>query len=273
MSAFNPEIAARAIMPRELLLEASSGHLCIHLSYGNIQVAVAEAAGREIRWAEEFSTNVPSPHFKDVVDFCVGRNWSEKIFRKCTLTYDTPLFALVPAAFYDVKKQAELLQFHTGQEPHAATALHLPEMDAYLVYEQEPHVRTLIKQFPNVRIFPTAYLLIKHALLMAEKGESALHIVQLRHALLLAVIKDRKLMLINQFDASNDEDVLYHSSNAAMRLGIDFEHAHLHLYQFPANDTLEPLLKVYNNHLTHALADYKGKVKASFPAHLHILCA
>jgi hypothetical protein len=273
MSAFNPEIAARAIMPRDLLLEASSKHLCIHLSYGNIQVAVAEAAGRDIQWAEEFTTDALAPHFKDVVDFCAGRNWSEKIFRKCTLTYDTPLFALVPAAFYDFKKQAELLEFHTGQESHAAAALHLPEMDAYLVYEQEPHVRTLIKQFPNVRIFPTAYLLIKHALLSAEKNEAELHLVHLRQAVLLAVIKDRKLMLINQFDASNDEDALYHASNAAMRLGIDFENAHLHLYQFPNNETLEPLLKVYNAHLEHAFADYKGKINASFPAHLHILCA
>lgn len=273
MSAFNPEIAAKALMPRELLSEASSGHLCIHLSYGNIQVAVAEAAGRDIRWAEEFSIDSASSHFKDAVDFCAGRNWSEKIFRKCTLSYDTPLFTLVPAAFYDSKKQAELLKFHTGNASQASVALHLPEMDAYLVYEQEPHVRTLIKQFPNVRILPAAYLLIKHALLVAEKNESELHLVQLHQALLLAVIKDRKLMLINQFDAGNDEDALYHASNAALRLGIDFENAHLHVYQFPANETLVPLLKMYNRHVMRAFDDYKGKIKAAFPAHLHILCA
>ena len=89
MSAFNPEIAARALMPKELLHEASSLHLCLHLSVGKMQVALAEASGRDFLWAEDFFFETIKHTYADAVDFTTGRNWSEKVFRKCTLTYDT----------------------------------------------------------------------------------------------------------------------------------------------------------------------------------------
>src|SRR5690606_33861220 len=126
---------------------------------------------------------------------------------------------------------------------------------------------------PNVRIFPAAYLFAKHALLRAERDETAMHIARIGGQMLLCIVKNRKLLLLNHFEVQNDEDVLYHTSNAALRLSIDFENAQLSLYEIPQTDNLTALLKGYNHHVAHAFTDEGKKVKASFPAHLHVLCA
>lgn len=273
MTPFSPETAARAMMPKDLLGEASSLHLCLHMSPGYMQVALAEAAGSDFQWAEDFAPDQIKQTYADAVDFTAGRNWQEKVFRKCTLTFDTPAFTLVPNAFFDASKERELLEFQTGKKANSTVHLPLPEMDAVMVVEQDLHLRELIKQFPNVRIFPTAYLFVKHALLRVEREESVLHISLIGHQMLLCVVKNKKLLLLNHFEVQSDEDVLYHSSNAAMRLGIDFENAQLSLYVTPQADTLSSLLKGYNKHVKHVFTDEGKKVRASFPAHLHILCA
>lgn len=273
MTPFSPETAARAMMPKDLLGEASSLHLCLHLSPGYMQVALAEAAGSDFQWAEDFAPEQIKHTYSDTVDFTAGRNWAEKVFRKCTLTFDTASFALVPNAFFDATKERELLEFQTGKTSQSTAHLPLPEIDAVMVFEQDPQVRELIKQFPNVRIFPTAYLFVKHALLRAEREESTLHIGRIGHQMLLCVVKNKKLLLLNHFEVQSDEDVLYHASNAAMRLAIDFENAQLSLYEIAQTDSLATLLKGYNKHMKHAFTDEGKKVRASFPAHLHILCA
>ncbi len=273
MSAFNPEIAARAMMPKELLGEASSLHLCLHLSRRRLQVAVAEASGRDFLWAEDFLLENITGSYRDALDFTVGRNWSETVFRKCTLTYDTPLFAPVPNAFFDPAKQGELLQFQTGKQAVNPANLPVQEADATMVFEQDNDVRALIKQFPNVRIFPTAYLFVKHALLIAEREETVFHLSHAGESMLLAVVKNKKLLLLNHFEAGNDEDVLYHASNAALRLNIDFENTGIMLYEMPQTASLLSLLKTYNSQVTTAFPEEGKKIKASFPAHLHVLCA
>ncbi len=273
MSVFNPETAARALMPKELLNEASSLHLCLHLSEGKMQVALAEASGRDFLWAEDFFFESIRHTYADAVDFTVGRNWSEKVFRKCTLTYDTALFTLVPNAFFDIHKQNELLAFNTGKNASNPTHLHLSEPDAIMVFEQDANVRSLIKQFPNARIFPTAYLFVKHALLMAERDETTFHIARVGSSMLLAVVKNKKLLLLNHFGVENEEDVLYHASNTAIRLNVDFENIRIALYEMPQAETLVALLKSYNSQVKLAFGDEGKKVRASFPAHLHVLCA
>lgn len=273
MSAFSPEIAARAMMPREYLNEASSLHFAMHLSSGYIQVALAEASGSEFLWSEDFTIEQRKHSYADAVDFVSGRNWSEKVFRKCSLTFDTDEFTLVPNAFFDVAKGRDLLEFNTGKPSLLPAHLPLQEMDAVMIFNQDEYVRELSKQFPNVRIFPTAYLFIKNALARAERDETTLHLSRTSNHSLLAVVKNKKLLLLNHFDVQNEEDILYHASNAAMRLNIDFEHAGIELYEMPISDTLFPLLKKYNQHVSYAFNDLNKKVKASFPAHLHILCA
>lgn len=273
MSAFNPEIAARALIPKEILGDASSLHLCIHLSEHLMQVAVAEASGREFLWAENFEIENKRGDYRSALDFAQGRNWSDRIFRKCTLSYDTALFTPVPQAFFDVKKQNELLGFQVGKPIQNASHLSLPEIDAVMIYEQDSDVRSFIRLFPNVRIFPTAALFVKYALLSAEKDEAVLYIAHSGNTMLLSALKDKKLLLLNSFEIQNEEDVLYHASNAAMRLNLDFENIKIQLCSLSQSEALISLLKRYNKHTEYALRDEAAKVRAGFPAQLHVLCA
>src|SRR5688572_10672491 len=100
MTAFVPGIAARALIPRDLLSQASALHLCMHIHPRWVAVALADAAGGQVTWSEQF--DIEQAHvdtWDDVAGFIRGRNWSEKVFRKCTLTFDTADFTLVPSAF------------------------------------------------------------------------------------------------------------------------------------------------------------------------------
>ncbi len=272
MSVFNPEIAARALMPKELLAEASSLHLCLHLGVADVMVAVVEASGHTVRWWQSFQPEVLHHTYRDAATFIAPRNWSERIFRKCTLSFDTAGFALVPTAFLQPGHEAQILHFQTGISAEQPASLPLPEMDAALLFEQDSHVRSLIKQLPNVRIFPTAYLWVKYALLSAEKDDTHFHIAHLGKEMLLTIVKNKKLMLLNRFEAQSAEDLLYYASHAALRLNMDFEKVDLRLYTWPLQEETAALLGNYNTRLTRAFMAEETSASMPFPIHLHMLC-
>ena len=101
MSSFSPEIAAHALMPKDLLSQASSMHFAMHLSPTYVEAALAEAAGGEFHWARSFRIDAGHQTEKDMVTFVNDRNWNERVFRKCTISYDVLKFWLVQAALFN----------------------------------------------------------------------------------------------------------------------------------------------------------------------------
>jgi Protein of unknown function (DUF3822) len=265
------ENMARAMMPREILAQASSMHLCMHIHPMWVCATVADAAGGQIVWTQAFQVTTPSADSFDLaIAFVSEKNWGDKVFRKCTISFDTGDFALVPSAFFQKQNELTLLQFQTGKQHLQAASLSLNELSAELIFEVDTPLQALTHKFPNARIFPSAFLLARFAHSQSAKEQNALHILFHQPYLTLAIVKNKELLLLNNYMAQSAEDVLYYTANAAMQLGVDLEHAQLKLYMPAANAELLELLKDYNTATEIAVSE--GTVDQPIITYMHLVC-
>ncbi len=274
MSSFSPEIAAHALMPKDLLSQASSMHFAMHLSPTYVEAVLAEAAGGEFHWARSFRIEAGHQTEKDMVAFVNDRNWNERVFRKCTISYDVLKFCLVPAAFFNPESALNMLEFNCGKVDQGFSHIEMREFDAVLVHEVPTWLGVITHKFPNGRFFPSAYLFLKHAKTIAERDGHSMMIYQDGSMMMLCVFHSRKLLLANAYPIQNEEDILYYASNAAMRLNFDFEHVYLRIYSHTKDLSGLNLLGQYNRHCDLVFGDQDlQSPEASFISHLHILCA
>lgn len=271
MGTFNPEIAAQAMIPKDLLGQASSLHFSLHLASDSSEAALSEAAGGELHWAhrlprEESSSGALTSSLAD-------RNWNEKIFRRCTVSYDAELFTLVPSGFFSAEKASELLSFSSGKSCRRVNHMALPEWDAVMIWEEPMDMATIPDVFPNARLMPSAYLVMKHCSTVIDRNTNTIALLRSGSLVNLFVFKQGMPVLVNAHQIHDDEDILYYASNAAMTLGIDFENCDILIYDRSIDVSLVNLLKHYNRNIKTMFSDSEGEVKAGFISHLHVLCA
>ena len=110
MIAFDPELAARMKMPKELLDRAPELHLALHTGQNHVHAALYDFASSTCFW------NVQSevPAHLSVYKFIYQRNWIEGVFRRCTVTFDSDAYALVPLSLFDAESCADYLQMQHG---------------------------------------------------------------------------------------------------------------------------------------------------------------
>lgn len=274
MSAFSPEILAQALIPKDLLGHASSLHFSVHIGNQVIKTALSEAAGGDFHWSRSFLIESSSPDGGDMMRFIAERNWNDKVFRKCTISFDVMRFCLVPMAFFNPDNARELLEFNCGEIGQEVDYVEVREADAMLIYESPSWRKELMKGFPNGRIFPSAFLFLKHAKGIAPKDADSVFIYDADSMMMLVIFKAGRLVLLNSYPAKNEEDVLYHASNAAMALNVDFENAFLNVYSFKDDLNLLNFLKQYNRNSRQLISEEgSNSGNTSFISHLHILCA
>jgi hypothetical protein len=269
MSAYSPEIAASAIMPKDLISQASSLHFAMHMGKQCVEVALSEAAGGDFHWAKRFEFTENS--FSGL-NFIRERNWNERVFRKCTISFDSTKFCLVPSAFFDVDQSKNLLEFHSGAVEGEIAHLELKELDAVMIFERPDWTNDLSRIYPNARFFPLAYLLLKHARMVASRDQNCMMISVDKSMMVMIALRAGKLELCNGFSIQNDEDALYHASNSAMRLNFDFENVLIQLYSASLENSFHNLLKHYNKNFVEQFKD-NTQNDASFISNLHVLCA
>lgn len=277
MSVFNPENLARAIMPKEVLNQASSLHLAVHLSQQSVQVMAVEADSGTIHWLETFPVDKEHAHpFEDVVRFVQGRNWGTAVFRKTTLSYDTPDFTLAPDGFMVPGKEKELL---LSEEEFEVQIDAIEAAGAKLVARIPDALMQLKPILPGVRFIPTASLFTQYTISQRSVSGHEFHVYTSPQFMLLTAYSKGEMKLVNHFGAQGNEDVLYHVANAAMRLGIDLEQSTLYLYGENTSPALQELLHTYTQHVhpwtsPKAISLPEGlEAAAVFPTLVHLLCA
>jgi len=268
MAVFNPELAARMKMPKDLLDEASGLHLAMHLGDASVEAALFDAATSQCRW------HVVSelPQGIDPSQFVYQRNWCEQVFRKCTVSFECERYALIPLGYFDVAMCAEYIQLQHGSSVEQATYIELSELDAVICFEYPSWHTKLSAMIPNARFFPSASLLLRYARMHAPRNGSAFYAWVAARSLTMACMKDKAPVLIATNAISSEEDVLYHLSNAAMQLHVDLEHVRLEIIDSASGFLVEQLLAKY-------IADVKTLPSTplcedgSFTAQLHAVCA
>jgi hypothetical protein len=114
MTSFDLESAARALMPKDISVLASSSHLAMHITPSFVLVAVTDVASEKPIWIQEFAL-ADDMGIGPAFEFVSARNWFEQVFRKVTVSFETHVFTLIPEPFFDKARMAEVFQFNLRQ--------------------------------------------------------------------------------------------------------------------------------------------------------------
>jgi hypothetical protein len=87
----------------------------------------------------------------------------------------------------------------------------------------------------------------------------------------ILAVQNKSIVLMATHEAKTPEDVLYHVSNAAMRLQIDLENCRVELMEASADDSLSQLLKRYAGEVSQ-LKEVIASTDSAI-TQLHYLCA
>lgn len=266
MAVFNPELAARMKMPKELLDQASGLHFVMHFSERFVEAALFEASGTRCLW--HVNTELP---IGNAVDFVYQRNWHEQVFRKCTVSFDTLIYTAVPLAYYDSEQNSSYLKLQHGSLNASTSSIELAELDAVVCFEIPAWQGRLMSFIPNARIMPVAALLARYMRSIAPRQGQAIGLWVNENNMTLCCLNDRNLTLLMSNAVTAEEDVLYHLSNAAMRLELDLEHTNLELIHGNGFRALKSTLDKYIRKVNTPAVD-KIVNEGSFMPQMHILC-
>lgn len=245
MNSFNPEIAAKALLPKDVAASAATLHLAIHINPALVEVAVVDRDTNKELWLEKFDIlNDSDADLSQAIDFVRHCNWGDKVFRKTTISFDNTDFVLVPQGFLVPGKERELLEFSTRREADCPETYMIPEIGAGIVYDLPLTIQSLAARFPNVRFYPSSGLCLRHAVSVSQEL-SCFHVLVQHGYMLVIAFHDGQVKLTNHYGIQGNDDVLYHVANAAMRLGIHLESSDLTLYGASVTGELKEMLEVY----------------------------
>lgn len=244
MSAFNPDIAVKALMPKEIMGMSSSLHLGIHLHKYFVQVAVQDSESKEVLWSGHFDIEDATGDWSRAADFATVRNWGERVFRKVTISFDQSDFTLIPQGFLHEGKEGELLFFATNKKPDEVQVEVFNDLGMALIYDLPAEVSGLSNRFPNARFFTSVGLFIRECARTAKEKSKFFVLVQ-DGFMLVSAFHEGVMKLTNHFGIQGNDDVLYHIANAAMRLNIHLESSEVVLMGHGASMELNDLLKNY----------------------------
>jgi hypothetical protein len=222
MSAFDLESAARAIMPKEILTLATSSHLALHIAPSYVQAQVSDAATEKRLWHQTFALNHPE-QLDQGFAFVQARNWLDKVFRRVTLSFESPYFTLVPEPLYAADHMDDLLRFNFPSFAGQARQLELRESDSRVVFEWPTAANELLKNAPHLQLMPLAFLMARFAHHPQWNESTQINLLVGSTRLFVTATRNFRLLFLNSFDVSNEMDVLYHLSNLAIRLELDLE--------------------------------------------------
>jgi hypothetical protein len=254
-------------MPKELLDRAQDLHLAIHVGRQHVYAALYDFLSATCFW----NVQAEVPPGLSVYKFIYQRNWMEGVFRRCSVTFDTDCYALVPATFFDPSAAEDYIQMQHGITGINASFTEIHEAESVVCYEIPEWQTDLMRYFPNARVMPACALLLRLAAARRNQTRPSFFVIFSSDSISIAAIKEKEIELLSTHEARTAEDALYHLSNAAMRLQIDPENCHIELLDTSENFELVELLRKYFGNVSE-LVIHK-EMKASPVTQIHYLCA
>jgi hypothetical protein len=267
MVVFDPELAARMKMPKELLERAQELHFAMHIGRQHVHAALYDFSASSCLWHVESEV----PPSISVYKFIYQRNWMEGVFRRCTVTFDTDCYALVPASLFDPNAASDYLEMQHGVSGITAGFFELSEAESVVCFETPEWQTDLIRNFPNARIIPVSALLLRIASNRTNQSMSGFLVMFSSLTITIAAVKDKEIVMLSTHEARTGEDALYHLSNAAMRLQIDPEKCEIELLDTSEQTELTELLKRYFGEVKALVVI--PEMNAPMVTQIHYLCA
>jgi hypothetical protein len=267
MSVFDPELAARMKMPKELLDRAGDLHFAMHVGDNYVHASLFDFTDSACLW------NVQSelPAAMAIEKFVYQRNWLEGIYRRCTITFDCDQYALVPRSLFDENAVSDYLKLQHGAETGATDSMELPEADVIVCYQLPNWSGEIMRFFPNARLMPLSALITKAAAAKFQQQQQSIIAAVSPNHVTLACIRNKMLLLLSTQDAKTPDDILYHLSNAAMRLEVDLENCAVDVIASQGSEEAIMLLRRYVKDVK-AIRRLEADSCSPF-TELHYLCA
>jgi hypothetical protein len=267
MSVFDPELAARMKMPKELLERAGELHFAMHIGDGYMHASLFDFAHAACLWGVQSAL----PAGMAIEKFVYQRNWLEGIYRRCTITFDCDQYALVPRSLFEENAVSEYLKLQHGAEAEITYYLDLPEAEVVLCYVLPVWSSEIVRYFPNARLMPLSALITKSAVAKFNQQQQCLIAAVTSEHVTIACTRNKMLLLLSTQDAKTPEDVLYHLSNAAMRLELDLENCAVDVIAENRGEETAALLSHYVKNIK--LVQRLENSTCSAFTQLHYLCA
>jgi hypothetical protein len=267
MLVFDPELAARMKMPKELLEKAQDLHFTLHIGRQHIHAALYNFAESDCLW----HVHSEVPPGLSIYKFIYQRNWIEGVFRRCTITFDSDSYALVPVSFFDSNTTADYLQLQHGVSAESAGYTEIPEAESVMCFEIPDWQADVMRHFPNARILPVSSLLLRLVAARPNLSARGFLVMFSSYTVSIAAMRDREIVLLSTHEARTAEDALYHLSNAAMRLQIDPENCQIEYLDTAEQHEFTELLKKYFGAVKPLIVN--AEVNAPVVTQIHYLCA
>ena len=244
---FFPEVAAQSGIPIELINRSSSLRMGVHVGLHRLQCVIWSDQDDQPLWSVDLDcSNLPSAS-----EALFSTRWGEKTFRQCLITFDADKICLIPAAFYVEDQKSQFLAFQTGDDSREAAKVDVPTMQAKILFRLPADAQRIQRFFPNAQIIPTSSLLLNHAMRKASATSNHIQFHLTGKVLTMIAFVNGEMSLMNTYQVSTPDDILYYMSGAAMRLGIDFSDAHLEGY-FESDwdsELVTTLLREFSTHI------------------------
>jgi hypothetical protein len=267
MTEFDPELSARMKMPKELLDRASEFHLAIHVSASELHASLFDFHAAQCPWTVHSEIPAGISPYK----FIYQRNWIEGVFRKCTITFESDNYALIPQSLFDPVVCSDYLDMQHGTAAVSTGYTDLPEAEAVICFEWPEWYADVMRIVPNARVIPQAALMVRLSTSYAQTGEAGFVVAISSVNATIAGYKNKSLAVLVTQEARTPEDILYHLSNAALRLQIDPENCRVHILDANAATDHESLLRRYVKEV-NVISEPAG-IQAPAITQLHFLCA
>jgi hypothetical protein len=267
MSVFDPELAARMKMPKELLDRAGDLHFAMHIGDGYVHASLFDFVDSTCLWGVQSAV----PAGMAVEKFVYQRNWLEGVYRRCTISFDCDQYTLVPRSLFDENAVSDYLNLQHGSEQGATECIEIPEAEVVLCFVLPLWYSEIMRFFPNARLMPLSAFITKAAASKFQHQLQCIIAAVTPEHVTLACIRNKTLLLLSTQEAKTSDDVLYHLSNAAMRLELDLENCAVELVASAGRDELITLLRRYVKEVK--IVQRTEVTNCSAYTQLHYLCA
>lgn len=207
-----------------------------------------------------------------VNNFFSERNILNKKFKKVYLSYESPLFTIVPTEFFTPEKAKQLFELvHPLPDLFEVRYNHIKEINATILFAIPSSLTSfwLFKQAQTEFIGHATPLVFINSLARGGKDEPAIHANFADQFFVNAISMNNELKHCNSFTLHNDEDTAYHLVNSCRLNGIDPSKSILTINgNIESTDALEKLLSNYfkkvtidsgsdGHHYSYSIVKYK----------------
>ncbi|MCB9262801.1 MAG: DUF3822 family protein [Flavobacteriales bacterium] len=177
-----------------------------------------------------------------------------QIYSKVNLIFSGNNFACVPPIFSTNGQKKQIFETsHSLKQDESLLESSLNAEITILFSVQTKLLDAFKKQYPTLEYHHETMPFFSFTISHSTQSETAIYAKQDGENLLLLVLKDKTVLLLNQYQCGTVDDAFYFIMFTVEQLDLDNENLHLHWFEnaaFSSSDTIESTFKNYIQYIS-----------------------